>query len=99
MDFEFWVMMIGYMQFQNILTEASLEAQHSSYFSSSSIYLVLKAVNKVQDLGNDWQWEEDDLFFAQVVSPKQYIENLKGGFFMPKVTPQAKKKRAAKSIL
>ena len=96
LDFEFWVMILGYMQFQNILTEASLEAQHSSYFSSSSIYLVMQAVKKVKELGDDWQWEEEDLFFAQVGSPKEHIENLKNGYFKPKVSLQAKKKRAAK---
>ena len=51
MDYEFWVLLLGYTQFQNILCEASLEAQHSSYLASSSIFLVLEAVQKIRDLG------------------------------------------------
>ena len=49
--YEFWVLLLGYTQFQNILVEASLEAQHSSYFASSSIFLVWQAVQKIRNLG------------------------------------------------
>ena len=51
MNCEFWLMLLGYTQFQNILVEASLESQHSSYFASSSVFLVLKAVSKIRELG------------------------------------------------
>ena len=51
LTFDFWIMMIGYTQFQNIVVEASLESQHSSYFASSCLHLVLKAVEKLKELG------------------------------------------------
>ena len=51
MNYEFWVFLLGYTQIQNILCEASLEAQHSSYLASSSIALVLEAIQKIRDLG------------------------------------------------
>ena len=95
-DFEFWIYQLGYTQILNIVCEASLEAQHSSYFATSSLYLVFKAVEKLRDLANFWDWEEEDLIFAGIGSPQKHLENLRNGFFKPYVSLKGKQKRAAK---
>ena len=43
--------------------------------------------------GEDWQWKEEDLVFAGV---GEHLENLAVGRFTPKVSIQAKKRRASK---
>ena len=76
--------------------EASLEAQYSSRFATSCLFLVTKAFKKISQLGDQWFWEEENLVFAGVGSPMQHLENLKNGFFRPTVTHAAKVRRANK---
>ena len=47
-NFEFWVYLVGYTQILNIVVEASLEAQYSSRFASSCLFLVTQAFKKIR---------------------------------------------------
>ena len=47
----FWLLLIGYCQIFDHLVAASLEAQHGSYCSSSSLKLVLDAMTRIRTLG------------------------------------------------
>ena len=96
-DSDFWLYFMGYLQIMNIVVEASMEAQHESYFSSSALHLVQTAMEKIKALSEKWVWEEDSLFFVGVGSPSQHVENIKNGFFQPQVSVRAKK-RAARQI-
>ena len=51
-NFEFWVYLVGYTQILNIVVEASLEAQYSSRFASSCLFLVTQAFKKIRQLGD-----------------------------------------------
>ena len=68
-DSDFWLYFMGYLQIMNIVVEASMEAQHESYFSSSALHLVQTAMEKIKALSEKWVWEEDSLFFVGVGSP------------------------------
>ena len=97
----FWISLIGYVQILNIVVEASLESQHSSYFSTSALFLVTKAMEKINSLGNDWHWEREDLHFAGIGSPAFLIAQLQGsegggGKYKPIVSLGAKKRAARK---
>ena len=85
-DYGFQVYLIGCTQILNIVVEASLEAQHSSYFATSSLHLVTEAIKKIEKLSDNWEWEEENLVFAGVGSPSKLIANLKDGIFKPFVT-------------
>ena len=49
----FWLHLIAFVQIYDIIVEASLESQHESYFSSSALHLVTKAMDKIRSLGDD----------------------------------------------
>ena len=99
-DPEFWLHLIGFAQILNIIVEASLEAQHEKYFSTSSLYLVNQAMEKIRNLGERFEWETDILEFAGIGSPDFLVTQLKtgengnGGMFKPVVGEGAKKRRA-----
>ena len=100
-DSSFWMSIIGYVQMLNIVVEASLESQHSSYFSTSALFLVTKAMEKIESLGKEWHWEREDLHFAGIGSPAFLIAQLEGregegGKYKPTVSLGAKKKAARK---
>ena len=83
------------------IIEASLESQHSSYFSTSALFLVTKAMEKINSLGNVWHWEREDLHFAGIGSPAFLIAQLQGseggvGKYKPIVSLGAKKRAAWK---
>ena len=92
----FWLHLLAFIQIFNIIVEASLESQHESYFSTSALYLVSKAMDKIQTLGEDWVWENECLVFAGIGSPSQHVENLtqNNGFFKPVVGDKAKMRSA-----
>ena len=48
---KFWLLVIGYCQIFDRMVHASLEAQHGSYCSSSSLNLVLVAMERIRILG------------------------------------------------
>ena len=48
---KFWLYVIGYCQIFDRLVQASLEAQHGSYCSSSSLHLVYEAMDRIKQLG------------------------------------------------
>ena len=90
----FWLRFFGYAQIFNLIVEASLEAQHSSYFSTSSLHLVMEAMSKIDKLGNEWVWQEENLSFASIGCPAEYVAGIKSGSFQPNVSIGAKKRRA-----
>ena len=49
----FWLHLKAFVQIYDIIVEASLESQHESYFSSSALHLVTKAMDKIRSLGDD----------------------------------------------
>ena len=48
---KFWLYLIGYCQILDRMVQASLEAQHGSYCSSSSLHLVIEAMERIDQLG------------------------------------------------
>ena len=95
-DFEFFAYHLGYTQILNIVVKASLNAQRSDAFASTSFQLVQQAFDRLRDLSENWSWEEEDLVFAGIGSPSQHMENLRAGFFQPRVSLRARKQRAFK---
>ena len=90
----FWLHMVAFAQIFNIIVEASLEAQHETYLSTSALHMVTKAMEKIKALGENWVWEEEALTFSGIGSPSKHLENLKNVFFQPVVGVKAKKRRA-----
>ena len=88
----FWLHMVAFAQIFNIIVEASLEAQHETYLSTSALHMVTKAMEKIKT--ENWVWEEEALTFSGIGSPSKHLENLKHGFFQPVVGVKAKKRRA-----
>ena len=88
----FWLHMVAFAQIFNIIVEASLEAQHETYLSTSALHMVTKAMEKIKALGENWVWEEEALTFSGIGSTRKHLENLKNVFSQPVVGLKAKDK-------
>lgn len=97
-DAEFWMHLLGLVQILNIVVQASLEAQHEKYFSTSSLFLVTNAMEKIRHLSERWEWETEDLFFAGIGSPASHIANISDKNEFKPVVSSGAKKRAARMI-
>ena len=91
----FWMNLIGYTQIFDRICSASLEAQHSDHFATSSLQIVLKEIKWLEEAGACWSWDEKDSF-AGIGSFKEHIENIRNGFFVQKVGLRSKQIRSRK---
>ena len=85
----FWMNLIGYTQIFDRICSASLEAQHSDHFATSSLQIVLKEMMWFEEAGECWSWEEEDSF-AGIGSFKDHIQNIEIGIFVQKVGLRSK---------
>ena len=87
--------LIGYTQIFDRICSASLEAQHSDHFATSSLQIVLKEIKWLEEAGACWSWDEKDSF-AGIGSFKEHIENIENGFFVQEVGLRSKQIRSRK---
>ena len=95
-DGEFIARIIGYCQILNSYAKASLDSQHVKSFPTTVLESVEREGKILEELGKEFKFEDEELFFAGIGSPSELITNLRNGIFRPHVTARAKMRRAGR---
>ena len=74
---------VGYCQFLELYCECSLASQHARKFPTTIIQASMKLESKLENLVENWVWEEESLKFGGFGSPRLIIEDLLGGVYRP----------------
>ena len=78
---------VGLAQLLEIYVEASLQSQHCRCFPTQTWSVILEMRQKLDRLGNRWEWEEDKLRFAQIEAPVKIKDRLVvDGIYRPAVS-------------
>ena len=67
---------IGLMQIFEVYAEVSLTAQHSQYFPTQVWSEINTAKEKLQNLSEQWEWEDKELKLGQCGNPKVLVESI-----------------------
>jgi hypothetical protein len=78
---------VGLAQLLELYTLASLEAQHSRRFPTQAWSVVMEMRDKVEVLGERWEWGQEELQYAGIEPPAVVKERLvEEGTYKPKVS-------------
>ena len=77
---------VGYCQLLDLYCACSLESQHSRKFPTSTLLAIMKLEEELENLGENWVWENKNLKFAGFGSPATIIQDLFNGIYHPYVS-------------
>ena len=95
-DGSFIARVIGYCQVLNSYARASLDAQYVRSFPTTVLESLEREGSILERLGNQFEFETEELHYAGIGIPSELIAQLKVGSFKPHVTAAARTRRAGR---
>ena len=78
---------IGLMQILEIYAEASMGAQHATYFPTEVWAMIKAAKDDLKELAENWKWKESDLKLGQCGNPSLLVNQIMStGIYSPHVS-------------
>ena len=97
-DPKFIATIVGYCQIFNAYAECSLMSQHSRFFATTVMQYKDKISKTLEEWGDKWEWEDDQLKNTSFGPPLKMIYNLMQGVYTPLLCKNALTRATAKTL-